>query len=646
MTPDSPPESAFAGLFAESANRPLLAKFALTVFVSAALLHGQAVTFDWVKWDDPPLVVNNPAIRSLSVNNLVAIFTPEAGKTYQPVRVLSYAIDHALFGLKPGPFHATNVLLHCLASALLVPLVFAMLSELHRGRERENRIIALIAALFFAAHPINVESVAWVASRKYGLLGLCSFLAFWCYLRSSQSEKVDWRFLGTAVVLALLAAMSSPFGVTIPVLIVFFDWCRGRVLSNLRLYVPFALCFAILYAMIAFALFAGEEGPGVGPTHIEGKFHWTLFTMLRVIFDYGVNLVCPLFLNHKYPNHFEHSILHWKILVVIVSLVAIAVFLVRDYRAGHRCPLFCVGWMLIAWAPVSNIVPISHTMADRYMYIPSVGFCLFLGLASNVLARRQLALALGIPLVALLLLAGLTLARGAVWKDDRTLWEASLRTDPANPTALFNIGVYEHNEGKLDAAEKKYRRSLSLFEINPSVHHNLGTLLVGKKRFPEAIAHLRRATELAPERTDSYRNLAGALAETGDLRGAAVAFGKWSELSGNPAGYLEAGLAFGHRGMHEQAIAEFERVLSVDAQHEQALKNLGVSHAITKNYPAAETYFRRVLAINPQASGVAGMLAQVRRAIAAQSPRVSPAADDSRGDPPSSSTNLPDQSGQ
>jgi hypothetical protein len=287
MTPE-PARSPFANLFAESANRPLLAKFAIAVFAIGALVHGQAVSFDWVKWDDPPLVVNNPAIRSLSPTNIKAILTPVAGNTYQPIRVLSYALDYAVFGLKPAVFHASNVLLHCLAGALLVPLIFAMLSELRKGRPHENRIVALLGALIFVVHPVNVESVAWVASRKYGLLAVFSFASFWCYLRSSQTTLPEWRFLGVSVVLALLATLSSPFGVMLPVLIVFFDLCRCRLRTNLRFYLAYAIPFALVYGMIAFALFGGESGPSVGPTHIEGKAHWTVFTMLRVVFDNGV----------------------------------------------------------------------------------------------------------------------------------------------------------------------------------------------------------------------------------------------------------------------------------------------------------------------------------------------------------------------
>jgi tetratricopeptide (TPR) repeat protein len=611
--------SSFAAIFAESANGRLLAKFAVAVFAFGALIHGQAIGFDWVKWDDPPLVVNNTSIRSLSSLNLKAIFTPVAGKTYQPIRVLSYAADYALFGLKPAAFHAVNVFLHCLASALLVPLIFALLGELRKGRGSENCIIALLAALVFVAHPVNVESVSWVASRKYGLLALFSFSSFLCYLRSTQMPRPDWRFAVAAVVLGLLATMSSPFGVTLPVLVLFFELCRGQLRANYRMWIVFGLPFLVLYAIIAFALFGGNSGPSVGPEHITGKAHWTFFTMLRVVFDYGANLVCPLFLNHKYPNHFEQSILNWKILVVISALFLIAAFLIRDLRRGHRCPAFCVGWMAIAWAPVSNVVPISHTMADRYMYIPIVGFCIFLGLSANAAARRFSARwVLTISGIIIAAFAAISAQRAGVWRTDRTLWAASLRTNPDNPTALFNIGVYEHNEGNVNAAEKKYRRSLELFEANAGVHHNLGTLLATKKDFANSIKHFKRAIALAPSRFDSHRNLGGVYQDQADPDSAAIWFGEWSELAQVADGYMEAGLGFGHKGMHQRAIEQFQHALRIEPQNAQALKNIGISHAIIKDYGNAARYFEAALVITPDSPELQSLLRRVRGSKASQ----------------------------
>jgi Tfp pilus assembly protein PilF len=357
-------------------------------------------------------------------------------------------------------------------------------------------------------------------------------------------------------------------------------------------------------------------------------------------------LVCPLFLNHKYPNHFEQSILHWKILLVILALGTLVVFLWRDLRKGHRCPAFCLGWMAIAWAPVSNIVPISHTMADRYMYLPILGFCLFLALVANAAARRFSATpVLAVAGLVLLCFASLSVARGRVWKNDRSLWEASLKTAPDSPTALFNIGVYEHNEGKLKSAEEKYRRSLELFETNASVHHNLGTLLASKKAFPNAIQHLKRSIELAPERIDSRRNLGGLYADLENPKEAAIWFGEWSEMARVADGYLEAGLGFGHKGMHELAITQFQHALRIDPQNLQALKNAGISHAILREFSSAAAYFEKALAISPQSAELQNLLRRVRSTGA---PRATPptAPNGSAGGPPSSSADPPGQSGQ
>ena len=151
------------------------------VLLLIILVYANSLQNDFTNWDDRSLVVEDPAIRSLSFGNLLEMFTPQPGKTYQPVRVLSYAIDYHFWKLNPVGYHLGNTILHGLSAILLYLLLTGVLNQI-RGEDEagSNRMISFITALLFTVHPINVEAVAWIASRKYGLLSFFIFFHFFC----------------------------------------------------------------------------------------------------------------------------------------------------------------------------------------------------------------------------------------------------------------------------------------------------------------------------------------------------------------------------------------------------------------------------------------------------------------------------------
>ncbi|MFT5130718.1 MAG: tetratricopeptide (TPR) repeat protein, partial [Rhodothermales bacterium] len=590
----------------------------LAVFAIGLLLFANTFNSPFVNWDDPALIENNLAIRSLAPGDVMRMFVPVSGQTYQPVRVLSYAIDYALWELKPQGYHVLNSLLHAAAGALLFLLSWMLLDRLRPDHGRANRVAALLIALFWVAHPVNVEAVAWAASRKYGLLALFGFAAFCCHLRSSQGERVHWGFASAAAVLSALAVMSSPFGIVFPVLFVLADYCGYRELDprcglrkRWRCYLPTAVVFAILAAVLYLALM-GEKGPAGSYGDQVSPFH-LLLTMLRVVFDYTRNLVFPLFLNAKYGNTVVVSVLNAKVIVTVLAIIGTAAGVIWRWRAGDKLPLFCAGWMAIAWAPVSNLVTISTTMADRYLYIASVGFFVGFVLLLDAASQRISAKAvLGGAAVLLLACGALTVQRNAIWGDNLLLWEDSVRKDPNSPMARFNYGNALQEAERYDEALENYLASRTLFPTHVSLHNNLGALYARTKRFDEAIASLQRALELAPGNVSALQQLGSTFADAKRPKDAAAAFSQWADITGDPSGYKEAGLALGHGGLHLEAIAQFQKLLAANPKSDAAYKNIGVSYAILGRYAEAASNFEAALKLNPNDAGSAKFLSQVR----------------------------------
>ena len=189
------------------------APFAIAIFAITLLVYTKTLSHDFINLDDPRLIRHNQAIESIAPGAIVAMFAPKSGTTYQPMRVLSYAIDRAIFGERPFGYHLCNVLLHASAAVLLF---FALLAL------SIKRWPAVSAALIWALHPVNVEAVAWAASRKYNLLALFAFAAILAW----QKRKGFWMALFT-----VLGMWSSPFGVILPLLFLILG-CKNYLMVS------------------------------------------------------------------------------------------------------------------------------------------------------------------------------------------------------------------------------------------------------------------------------------------------------------------------------------------------------------------------------------------------------------------------------
>jgi protein O-mannosyl-transferase len=571
----------------------------ILVFAIYANSFGNAFT----NWDDRKLVLDNLQVTEF---NLVTAFTPVPGKTFQPLRVLSYAIDHAIWGEKPLGYHLMNTLFHAAASVLLF-LAIARLLALMRPDLPTNRWVALLVALLFACHPVNVESVTWISSRKYGLLATFSFLSLYLFLRTPQKGMG----IGAAVAMAL-AMLSSPFGIVLPALFALIGLCRGNLRKQLRDYLPIGIGALIVVPMILVGLFGGSGGPGV-EHHVAGKPHYTLFTTFRVLADYAINLALPLFLNNKYPNHMEESLLAPGVVTGLVGIAALGFLVVVRWRAGDRLAALCVGWFVIAWLPVSSLVPTSTTMADRYLYLPAVGVFLGVALALDAWLRPRPALQkpvlVGVGVI-LLAYSGLTVQRNTVWKDELTLWRDSLDRNPNNPIGQNNYGYALKNAGDQEGAAEHFRRSLELYEPHSEAHQNLGVYLIRKKQWEEAARHLRRALEIREDYPAAWSNLGVCLMETGQAAEAARCFGEAATRSPRKVDYvLNYGVALAQIADFANAELAFDRALALD--HNVLLaRQIGGTLRGLKQHGLAVKYLRTAQILAPRDASIAVQLAR------------------------------------
>jgi protein O-mannosyl-transferase len=578
----------------------LLAIFIILISVFA--IYANTLQNEFTNWDDGPLIVENLKIRSLDFENIKIIFDFKAGGTYQPVRVFSYAIDYYFWGLNPVGYHIHNILLHAMAAVFLYLSLLNIIPQIRGMELLDNKSIqytALFTALFFAVHPVNVEAVTWLSGRKYVLLAFFSFISFYLFIKNSVAERYSIWLSGGSLLTAIIAVFSSPFGVVLPVFFFLYDYCRDEsynpflVLKKRRInYLPYLIFVLVAVPKLWTVLVIDSSRE-----HYQSNAIYTLWCMLKVIFDYFRNLISPVWLNTRYTDYVALTMMDYKIIISLTGLIVLGWWIVRQMKKAKKNLLFCTGWFIIFWMPVSNIIPISTKMADRYIYIASVGFFLWVVSALFNYVNASKRNIVNICIVSLLLVcAGLSIQRNTTWKNSFTLWEDSLKKNPYNVLALTNLGgAYFYKEMYKDAI-RYYHRAAVLDPLHFAVHNNLGAAYMKDRQLEKAVNEYLKDIEINPDRIQSHKLLAKIYEKLGKNDKAMFFYEKAAQLSGgNPEKYYNLASFCAAQGKYEKAVINFRKALEIRPDYPEAYYNMGRVFHNTGKLDKAEEYYLNAL---------------------------------------------------
>lgn len=498
-------------------------------------------------FDDFPLIVRNPVLRD--ARNLVPLFGLD-GRIPAP-RALRTALD--MFDFQRGgggarAFHETSVALHAVASLL----VFAFARKIApRGPA------AAIAALAFAAHPVHADAVAFVSGRKDVLSTALVLLSLLAFLRHRETRGVPSGI--ACVAFFVLALFAKEMAACVPLLFLAFDasledprsrrrpGLRGALRSRLPVHAA-ALSLALAAAVVAIfahrisALVGGPDGY----RPIGGSAAAHVFTAARVAARALSLLVLPIRLRGDYsfaviePSD-GFGAAEAGSIALLAGLVAALV------AARRRFPLASGlgAAAIVAYLPVSHVLPHHEMLSEHTLYLPSVFFCAGVGLALSRAAERTpapgLAAKAGVALV-VLVLAARTADRAADFRNTETWCRAILREAPHCSRALYNLGEVHRLASRREDAERAYLRAAEIGSRRPDADRTLASAwnqagLVRFQSFQEkkkaagptalalrdlelAVERFTRAAEFAPREEGPRVNLAVALLERGDLAGA------------------------------------------------------------------------------------------------------------------------------
>ena len=577
----------------------------LVVAIVAFAVYANTLGHDFT-YDDVPVVRDDDSLATAGwLETLQRPYWPTGIDdharpvvSYRPVTTLSFALNRRAFGEGAFSFHLVNVLLHALVCGLVHRLAARWLGEGNR---------ATVAALLFAVHPVHVEAVA-------GIVGRAELLAATFYLGALLVFSRRGAGPGEAAALLLLSlagALSKEHAVTLPVAILLVAAFRGELrarptwVATAATTTGVAISLAMRSAVLGSAL---DVGPA--KTYWDGGDALVRISTALVAFaKYLALFVFPRTLSADYSFDqipLASGLSDVRALAGLVLLLGMAAFLFREIRSGRRsATALGLALFLLTLVPVANVLfPVNVILAERLLYLPSLGLCVA-AVALLAGAARRLPVRASAVLTALVLLAlaGRTVARNPAWKDDDALFTRTVADAPRSARAWAKLGEIRAEQGRADEAREHLQRAL---EIHPGEY-----------------GALDRLGHLALEAADPI---------PAEARDEAL---RWFEAAGradptNPAPPYNRGIAELRAGRPDRAREAFEESLALSPSFAPAAQGLASAWQLRAVREAGagrldvaqatlETGIVRVREVGGDPSSMETMLAEVRRMRAAGS---------------------------
>lgn len=476
----------------------------LTVYSNS--LDGSFVEDDLRRWESTTWV------EDVTVLTLVKNLIMPHGTKYRPMPQLTHIIDYHLWGLNPTGFHITNTVFHVIAT-LLVYLVMLNISG--------SRFVPFVSACLFAVHPIHTEAITFIAGRTDAIMAVFFLLSFWSYTEFRKCRgRRRYLFYSGSTMFFVFALMSKEAAIVMPLALLLYEFYFYRYSKVVDIFwklflplMPFALiggCYTYLQTS------AGDTAP-ISANQVDMVSQ--LSTMIISYSSYVSRLIYPL--NLSYANYYDWSESFWRPnatvpLLFILSLI-VAAFWVKRYS---KIASFGIAWVLSTLLPVSNLIALDDRplMADRYLYLPSVGFCMVLSSLIAMPFGRHLKRLKGKKfkligfLMFMVLLIGysvLTLERNPDWSSQRTVLEKIAQQHPTSLYARIILGRYYILERMYDHAIRALTVAIDINRSSAQAYYHLGRAYDGKRKLSEAEASFKQAIILDGTMASAYCDLGG-----------------------------------------------------------------------------------------------------------------------------------------
>lgn len=550
--------------------------------------------------DDKDLIVDNPFIKSTSNvfksfgrGFYMSIVVPKGQGFYRPIITISYIIDYAIWKLNPTGYHITNIIFHTLCSLSVFGLAFLLYG---------NKKIAFLSSVVFAIHPIHTESVTWVSGRTDVISLFLYIMALIYYIKSVLSEGrktgiVNYVF---SVLFLVIALLSKEIAVTFIGIVIIYELCFGKLFKTEKIvkhiiYLGLTAGFIIVRSKIVGILTLNVKTR-------EESLYLAILTSFKIFCKYLWTMLFPYNLSFYFSYPLAISLFEPEVFFSVIVCFIYIVILYKVYKK-KRVYAFPLLWILITFAPVSNVIPINQVYAERFSYFISVGFSMIFAIVSisvlntldNRTEHRQLLKTVFFIFNGFLLVfyGFRTVARNVDWSDGITFWAKLINQHPYCSEAHNNLANHLLQDKKdYRNAITEYKKALVCDPKNYKVYYNLGNAYLLTGDYESAIKEYKRSLTVYKNVSVIYRNLARAYARLGRMKEALEA-NMQAELLDicNTETFINKGNRYAMRGEYDLALKEYRKALSQNPKNikiyinsANVYKRKGLLDLALKNY--------------------------------------------------------------
>lgn len=588
----------------------------LFLVIATLVTYWRVMNYPFVNFDDYSYILNNHFVRKgFTWEGILWAFSFKSLTYWHPVAWLSHMLDCHIYGLIPGMHHTVGLMFHIANSLLVFMALKQMTGALWRS--------AIVAALF-ALHPINVESVAWVAERKNVLSAFFWMLTMLTYISYSKQPSF-FRYITTNL-LFVLGLMAKPVLVTLPFVFLLLDyWPLQRLRfgqnnpiqpavsmpgfkesSVFRLILEKIPFFVFSAASVYISSLAFQHNKMIISTE-SVPIKLRISNALVSYISYIKKMIWPDNLAIFYP--YPDALPLWQITGAALILIGITILVIWMLKSK---PYFAIGWFwyIGTMAPVIGFAQAGlwPAMADRYAYVPFIGlFILLVWGAGDIVLKLHYNKILPVVIAVILMIFAITTwKQEQYWSSSVALFEHGLDvTGTKNYIAHYKLGDALAEEGRNAEAIKHYYESLQTkSKYWPGIYLNLGVALMSVNKIDESIDNFSRALQIKPNFAEAHNNVGIAFEKQGKFT---EAVNHYREALRIKPYYAEAhnniGVVLEKQGNFSEAIKHYFEALKINPKYASAHNNLGSAMAKQGNFKAAVYHYQEALRINPNYAG-------------------------------------------
>jgi protein O-mannosyl-transferase len=597
-----------------SANTLKTSLFCLLLALTVITVYWPVKNNQFINFDDDIYVTDNENVkRGLTTGGIKWAFQFNDKGYWQPLTWLSHMADCELFGLDPTWHHIHSLVIHLANSILLFLILYRMTGRFYRSA---------FVTLLFAIHPLNVDSIAWIAERKNLLSTFFWMVSLLLYGEYVKRPNLSGYML--TLISFLLGLMVKPMLVTLPFVFLLFDFWpfkrtryflhQGRGFETTEgeklTFQKTATLKLIIEKIPFFVLSFGAVGVAILSTqHIDNMVAADTVPMtLRIgnalvsYVSYIDKMILPFHLAVYYP--FPETVSLWSALGAGVFLVVVSV-LFLGY--SNNRPYLVVGWFwyLGTLIPVIGIVQggLWPAMADRWAYVPLIGLFIIISWGLTDIAVKWHHRKTALIILAFSIIVYFTAATRIQlqhWENSAVLFEHALAVTKNNYVVQNNLGNALAKGGNLHDATTHYREAIRLRPDYAKAYNNLGIALAKQGKIKDAIRQYSVAIRLNSNYAQAYNNLGASLTEQGEIKEAIQKYNRALELKPY---YAEAhnnlGVALKKQGHTTEAAEHYYKALRLDPWYAAPHYNLGLAFFQFGKVEKAVYHFRKALQINP-----------------------------------------------